>query len=60
MSSRYTLTYNLSFVNTSSILKAQKAKKEDESLPEGIKCYTCGLETIDPELDKVNKPLINY
>jgi len=34
------------------IAKAQKKKKEEELLPEGIKCYTCGLEIIDPEEDK--------
>jgi len=33
--------------------QGQKKKKSDkELLPEGIKCYTCGLETIDPEEDK--------
>ena len=35
------------------IWQAQKKKKEKELLPEGIKCYTCGLENIDPEEDKV-------
>jgi len=35
------------------ITKGQvKKKDEEELLPEGIKCYTCGLETIDPEADK--------
>ena len=36
-------------------LQAQKGKKkkgaEEESL---IECYTCGLETEDPELDQVS------
>ena len=31
---------------------AQKGK--DADAPDGIQCYTCGLETVDPHLDKVN------
>merc|ERR1711936_1439329 len=29
---------------------AQKGK--DADAPDGIQCYTCGLETVDPHLDK--------
>ena len=39
-----------------SVLQGQKkGKEEGESL---IECYTCGLETEDPEMDNVG-PLVN-
>jgi hypothetical protein len=29
--------------------------QEDDQQESGISCYTCGLETVDPHLDKVGK-----
>ena len=37
------------------LLQAQKGKKKKEAeLESMIECYTCGLETEDPELDQVS------
>ena len=35
------------------LFSIQQQKDDDLVLPEGVKCFTCGLEEINPHADKV-------